>query len=87
MDKIGYLDFSVVNPTLFTFVDEGGTEHRYEFEVQEPQDCIKTVATLIQQHGLTKVVCNKIGYGLCGSISQHLRTVYGNTNCFFELNE
>ena len=73
MDKIGYLDFSVVNPTLFTFVDDSGTEHRYEFEVQEPQDCIKTVATLIQQHGLTKVVCNKIGYGLCGSISQHLQ--------------
>lgn len=86
MDTIGYLNFSVVNPTLFTFEDAEGTQRHYEFEPQEPQECIKAVATLIQQHGITKVVCNKIGYGLCGSISQYLKTTFGNNNCQFELN-
>lgn len=86
MEKIGYFNFDVVNPTLFTFVDENGQEHRYEFDVQEPQECIRTVSTFIQQQGIKKVVCNKMAYGLCGSISQYLKTNYNNYNCQFELN-
>ena len=87
MENIGYLDFSAVSPTVFTFDDDQGTHREYHFEAQDPQTCIKSIATLIQEHGLTRVVCNKIGYGLCGSISQYLKATYGNTKCYFELND
>jgi len=86
MEKCGYLDFTVINPTLFTFTDDEGTTRHYEFDPQEPKDTIETVGTLIQQFGLTKVICNKIGYGICGSISQYLKTKYNNNKCLFELN-
>lgn len=85
--KIAYLDFSVVNPTLFKYVDKFGNEQEEQFDPQEPQECIKSIATLIQLNGIEKVICNKIGYGLCGSISQQLKTSYGNNNCYFELND
>ena len=86
MENIGYLDFSVVNNTLFSY-DSHGEHVQLEFDPMEPQKCIETIATVIQQNGLTRVICNKLGYGLCGSISQQLKAKYNNNNCFFELND
>lgn len=87
MQNIGYLNFSVTSPTLFSFVDAENTQHSYDFDPQEPQSCIEAVAALIQQHGLTRVICNKTGFGLCGSISAFLKSKYSNNSCTFELDE
>lgn len=85
MGKVGYLNFSAVSSTLFTIMD-GDQQTDYEFNQLEPQACIETIATLIQQHGLEEVVCNKMGYGLGASISHQLKTKYGNFNCTFKMN-
>ena len=83
-----YLNFSVTEHTVFSFFDTDLDLRRtIEFDPLEPQECIKAVASLIQKYGITKVYCNKIGYGLCGSISQYLKTNYSNDTCFFELND
>ena len=81
-EKYGYLHFSVTADTIFSF---DGQE--FYFDPQDPERQINAIATLIQQNGITHVICNKIGFGLCGSISQHLKTKYNNYNCQFALNE
>jgi len=86
--KVAYLNFSVVENTLFSYYDPQ-TDDRVEvqFDPMEPHKAIEAIASIIQKCGIEKVICNKIGYGLCGSISQYLRTTYNNASCFFELND
>ena len=87
-DKKGYLNFSVVADTIFSYYDtEEQVRKEIAFDPIEPEDCIKAVAAIIQKYGIETVVCNKIGYGLCGSISQYLKSTYNNNTCFFELND
>lgn len=87
MEKIGYLNLNATMPTLFSFVDEKGEIHKFEFAIGSPKECIDTVSILIEQHGVTKVHCNKLAYTVHENIAQLLKTNYNYNNCSFDLTE
>lgn len=86
--RLGYLYYSLTEPTLFYYTDKNGNEHEYAIEPTEYKKIIALVGERIMEEELTCIVGNKLSQGLWPAIVQQAKTNHNYTiTCEFRLNE